>query len=374
MRCRRPVLAFLSLALLAAGGCQSPPMPQPRLRSAGLELLLLTEAAFYRDDRLCAEEIAADGTPTAHAARCWPAAVHLSALCAAARVEPGWRRRLNEYIAALDAHRADGAGGYDASAYPPKPDRYYDDNAWIALAMLEAHELTGDAAHLARARAALDFALGGEDGTLGGGVWWHEQRKSSKHACSTAPTIVACLRFYRRTGEQAYLDAAERLTGWINQALLDPSDGLYFDHVRLDGALDRTKFSYNTALMIAADCAWFDQTGDVTHLRRARRAAASAVRFWVIRRPGETRGAIRDDAAFASLLAEALLDLYRRDGDARWRSAAVEAAGFVASRNADPSGWHPSKWDALPVAPLPRVRLIDQSAAVRAMILADVVR
>lgn len=365
---RTPLLALL----LVAVGCHHQPTPQPALRSAGLELLLQTEAQFYRDDRLCADAIV-DGQPTAHAAHCWPASMHLSALCAAAKVDRSWRRRLDEYITAMDAHRPAG-GGYDASAYPPKPDRYHDDNAWMALALLEAYGLSGDAEHLARAKTALSFALAGEDSTLGGGIWWRESERKSKHACSVAPTIVACLRMYRIGGDRRYLESAERLTEWIEKTLRDPADGLYFDHVRIDGTIDRVKFSYNSALMIAARCAWFDVTDDLRHLGHARRIADAATRRWVVLWPMAARGAIRDDAFFAAWLVEALLELYRRDGDSRWHAAAVAAVTFVARRNADPAGWRPAKWDAIPTAPLRTVRLIDQSAAVRAMLLTDIIR
>jgi hypothetical protein len=300
------VLATVAMAVVA--GCRHHPVARPELRAAGLELLLRTEAAFFRDDKACADAIV-DGVPSQQPAQDAAAAMHLSSLAAAARVDPFWRRRLEEYAGVV--------GGDDGLA----PD--------LVLAMLDAYELTGDPALLTGARGALRQTSGRSD---------------------PAAIVVALLRIYRLTGAGEYLARAERTPPFADPHTPGSAAGV-----------------------IAARCAWFDVTDDVKHLRFARRAADQALDRFVVRWPPHRRGAIRGDTASAAQLADALLELYRRDGDARWHAAAVDAARF-ASRNADPAGWHPSTWDVAPRRALKTVRLIDQSAAARAMIRADTVR
>lgn len=363
--------ALFPLSLLLIG-CAAPHDGERQANlAAARDLALRTENAFSLDSGLYAGELR-DGRPAPGAAHCWPAAVQLSAMVGAAQVEPGWRPRLNGYIAALDRHWLvqDRIGGYDASADPPKPDRYYDDNAWMALALLEAHWLTRDPGHLRRSEGAIRFVLSGEDSERGG-IWWHEQSRQTRNTCSVAPAIVALLRLHQTTDNPDYRAAAERLTRWLDATLRD-ADGLYFDHVRLDGTVERTKFSYNTAMMIIARCEWFDVTRDPAHLDDARRTATAGLAYWGV----PATGAFRDDAAFAALFAEALLQLYRRDGDRRWLDAARDAIRFVREQNADAAGWHPVKWDERVGRgrTLAQVRLIDQAAAARAMWMAEIVR
>ncbi|MFO1489929.1 MAG: glycoside hydrolase family 76 protein [Kiritimatiellia bacterium] len=111
----------------------------------------------------------------------WPNGVMFTALAAAARHEPEtYRPVMERFFTALDGYR-------DAKAkvpgYEPSPvaggtgDKYYDDNAWMVITLLEAHELTRDNRYRARAEQALRFVLSGWDDQAGGGIWWHEGHK-----------------------------------------------------------------------------------------------------------------------------------------------------------------------------------------------------
>jgi len=355
--------------LIALCGCNVSHRKQAATKSAGLELVLLIDVAFARPDGLYAGELR-DGKPNG-VAHCWPGAVQLSALAAAARVDDRWKLPLSDYAAALDAHWSvvNKVAGYDASPRPQKPDRYYDDNAWMALALLDTYAVTRNAEHLHRAKDALDFALGGEDSTLGGGIYWHEQTRQSKNTCANAPTIVACLRMTRVTGNAKYAAAAQRLYDWTRSRLRD-RDGLYLDRIDVTGQIEPTKFSYNSAMMILANCEFFDATQEVKYLDDARATASAALKFWVM----PASGAVEDDVPFAALLVESFLELYRRDGDRKWRTVAASAVEFARTRNVDRAGWHPPKWDTEPRQRLSEVRLIDQSAAARAMLMAEIIR
>ena len=300
---------------------------------------------------------------------CWAAGVQLSALTAAARVDPDrYLTDVKKFAAGLDTFRStvNGIDGYDDGPHPKPPDRFYDDNAWIALAMTEAYELTHDPKDLDRAKVALTFTLSGEDDKLGGGLYWRELAKESKNTCGNAPAIVAAVRIFTITHDPKLLETAVRLYKWTRAKLLDNRDGLYFDNINLAGKIAHKKWTYNSALMIRAGAVLFDATGDKTYLADAEQTAAAAVGKWC----DPATGAIRDPACFAHLLAESFLELSARDHDTKWADADHRAVDYLWNQNRDPAGYFPEHWDTHPDAPVADVRLIDQASAGRAFLRA----
>ena len=131
-------------------------------------------------------------------------------------------------------NRRRGKPGLDVLPAPKPPDRYYDDNAWMALA--EVFELTRDPRDLQFADEALKFVLSGEDLRLGGGICWHEDRNNSKHTCTCAPAAAAALEMHKIAKDRSYLQTGQRLYNSTKLHLLD-LDGLYADSISVaDGA------------------------------------------------------------------------------------------------------------------------------------------
>ena len=103
---------------------------------------------------------------------------------------------------------------------------WYDDNAWIGIAFLDAYRATGNHAYVADAERAYAFiAAGGWDTKQGGGMWWStEHQWLSGEALAAASDLAA--RLYQATNQAHYLTAAERYIGWANKNLLTPQ-GVY---------------------------------------------------------------------------------------------------------------------------------------------------
>ena len=246
----------------------------------------------------------------------WGNGVTFSALAAAARHDPKqYRPRTGKFFIAMDAY-------WDKLApvpgYEPAPtkghghDKYYDDNAWMVLTFLEAYDLTKDKKYLDRAEGALKFALSAEDDTLGGGQWWHEPERKSKHTCVTAPTAVGCLRLaeYLPKKEAAEMVAtAKRLVDWTTDKLLR-EDGRYADNIKTDGTVDPHAWTYNSALMIRAYLGLYRRTGEATYLDHAKRIGEACEAF-----VDPATGAYHDGFKFTHLLVEADCELYRATGD-----------------------------------------------------------
>jgi hypothetical protein len=235
-----------------------------------------------------------------------------------------------------------------------EPDRYYDDNAWVALDLIETWKILGERKYLDWAEKTVAFILTGEDDKLGGGLYWRENEKKSKNTCANAPSALACLKLYQATGKKEYLDVGRRLYGWTREHLQDPATKLYWDHVALSGKVDKTTWSYNTALMMksARLLGRLD-----ANARIGPDSTEAAKRRWLT----PDKGLIKDDMAFAHLLFEAFLD---RDFD----SPGPFLEGLHA-RARDTNGHYGKRWDDVAASPRTQWRLIDQASAARAYLM-----
>jgi uncharacterized protein YyaL (SSP411 family) len=317
------------------------------------------------DQGLYGEKSITDGNQPMQPAFMWGAGVQLSALAAAARSAPSaYTLPLAEYADALQKYWIvnDGIGGYGVLPDQPRSDRYYDDNAWIVLGLIETFAATSDAKYLERAEAAMQFVLSGEDDALGGGIYWRENRRRSKNTCSNAPAIVGALRLYQETFKPQYLATAVRLYDWTRLHLQDEQDGLFWDNIRLSGRLDERKYSYNSALMIRANCLFYEIKSDPKYLTEAKRIAKSAAARWIV----SDTGAIKDGGRFAHLLLEAVLALGRIERDPHWLGVVQHSLAFVRTKLRDPNGRYPNRWDRPPERVQRSFMLIDQASAARA--------
>jgi rhamnogalacturonyl hydrolase YesR len=192
--------------------------------------------------------------------------------------------------------------GFDVLPGPRHPnDRYYDDNEWMVMSLVESYEITKDHRWLDRAQDALKFVLSGESPKLGGGIYWRESDKASKNTCSNGPAAAACLAVYHLTREKALLSKAKSLYAWTKKNLEDPTDGLYFDSINLDGKLGTTKWTYNSALMLRSARDLYRETHDRRYKADLERLQAACLKHWV-----REDGSIDDELQFAHLLFENL--------------------------------------------------------------------
>ena len=251
---------------------------------------------------------------------------------------------------------AHGVGGYDVLPGNPPLDRYYDDNEWVAWGFLNAYRATHNPIYLRQAVRTFRFILSGENGQLGGGIFWHEQARKSKNACSNGPAIIDALKLYKATGRPAYLTEARRLYAWVNGHLLDRHDHLYFDHINVHGKIGRTKWSYNTAAMIIANCLLYRVSHRGVYLSRARTLAAAARQRWVT-----AHGAIHNPGPFDWVLINAFINIYRCDHHKKWLTLAMRSMDYVDHHCANVCGWYGGGW-VRPPRPGQPVQLLWQAS------------
>ncbi len=155
---------------------------------------------------------------------------------------------------------------------------FYDDNAWVALDLLQAYRGTGDRSWLDRTQQLVPFFQSGvrDDG---GVLWGRDEPEPSVNTCSAGPVGQVFAQLYAATGNREHLDTAIRIERYLVANLRQP-DGLYGDNVDLaSGQVDAKLFSYNQGTPIGLQLELYRATGDRSYLDRARQTAASAVRW-----------------------------------------------------------------------------------------------
>jgi uncharacterized protein YyaL (SSP411 family) len=354
---------LISVALLLTIGANA----GDDMAKRGTDALAWIETHLQSRDGLYAEHfMPPDGHPhkPAGPSTIWAGGVMLSALNAAAELDKSRLPAAVAYAKALDAYRWQKPG--QPIGYQPFPvgkdvgDMYYDDNQWLVMGFLDTYKLTNDAQFLTRARDAYAYMASGESNDLGGGIWWHDL-KDKKNTCSNAPGIVAALSLYQVDKKPEQLALAERLYAWVKR--LQDADGLYWDAIAKDGkTIDKTKWSYNSALMIRANVMMYRVKRDAKYLEEAKRIADAAEAKWF-----RADGALTDEASFAHLLTETLLEL--NDVTPRPETVAKVMQALDQLAKLGRHNGYPKRWDGWK-ANETKIELLQQASAARAFLIA----
>lgn len=120
---------------------------------------------------------------------------------------------------------------------------FYDDMAWLALALLRSQAVFGFAYGGAVARLAGELRSAWSE-ALGGGIPWRPG-DVFKNAPANGPAALV----FARLGE---LDRAARHLDWIETTLRDPDSGLIFDGIR-PGLVHREFYGYNHGTVLGAE-------------------------------------------------------------------------------------------------------------------------
>jgi uncharacterized protein YyaL (SSP411 family) len=316
-------------------------------------------------NRYCERAVPRPDDP--RAAFLWPFSAVLSALNALADLPDGARYHgdLRRALAALEQY-------FDAAGRPPGYDsvlrahgggqKYYDDNEWLGLELLDAHAHLGDPALLDRARLVFAFVVSGWSDELGGGIYWRQGDVETKNTCSNGPAALLALRLFQATGEPAYLEWAQRILEWTRQ-LKDPASGVYLDHLRRDGSVDARTYTYNTGTVLHSHALLATLLGADAHLREAQALAAASLRHFAAP-AGEEPGLFPDTPWFNAVLLRGYLALHALDGDATYLAAMRASLAHAWEHARDADGLFASDWSGRTGRGGPDSSLLDQGAMV----------
>lgn len=238
----------------------------------------------------------------------------------------GYEVNYTTLVEGLERYWTEGANGNSIGGYGSSTNgstgggtRYYDDNSIVGISLVEAYELTKNSDYLQRAGRIVDFLKSGEDGLLGGALWWNEDQKntigepnSNKPSCANGYAAQFLLKYYTvcPASEKAEVLAfAKRLYLWLKENLQDPSDKCYWNDVNASGTINKTKWTYNTGVMVQNGIALYQITGEQMYLTDAVAAAQGAYDFFVKTRNGVTLTYPDSDPWFNTKLLRAYIDL-----------------------------------------------------------------
>lgn len=159
---------------------------------------------------------------------------------------------------------------------------FFDDENWMALALMRAFDLTGQAAYLAKAEEIYnDIATNAPDTTCcgpnPGGIWW-DKAHTSKATASNLGAVIVAARLAQRTGKDHLLFAKQVYDYWMTH-MVDPKTNQVLDHINNgDSAPTPWKFTYNEGLAIGASLELYRSTKDTSYLNNAHKFAAFMVK------------------------------------------------------------------------------------------------
>ncbi|WP_141808337.1 glycoside hydrolase family 76 protein [Nocardia bhagyanarayanae] len=166
---------------------------------------------------------------------------------------PVRRRRIGELVR---SHRIRNITGWT--------NNYYDDMAWLAIALERAERTQG----ITEARGAL-VALEKKlyeawNPEVGGGIPWRV-RSDYYNAPANGPAAIALSRLGRHT-------RAQEMADWLDATLRDSGTGLILDGIHLpSGVIERPTFTYCQGVVLGVEAELAIHTGEERHLERVHR-------------------------------------------------------------------------------------------------------
>jgi hypothetical protein len=287
------------------------------------------------------------------------------------------------------SHYWDGAAnppGYDSYVTAPfggGGDKYYDDQAWVGLALAQDYRLAQSASVLSGAENVFSFVYpGGWDGNSGdfdpGGTFWVQQgagmglTNHDRTTTSNAPNAELAFRLEQLdpSHQATYATAATMMYDWVNHYLYNvqtnPTDPnapnydqseppLVFDKVT-NGRIDKTLWTYNQGTMIAANVLAYRDTGKIEYLTNAEALANASLEHFT-----EADYLNTQPAPFVAIYFRDLLILYTATSDTTLRANILQAAQAYAD-----DAWNNYRSGQnlfhLPSSPGSSYRLLDQGA------------
>lgn len=177
---------------------------------------------------------------------------------------------------------------YNGNVVPPGGISYYDDNEWVAIELVRLYKLRHEALLLERAEQVMAFVMAGwstnQKLACPGGVPFSDSpNNTDRNTITDGPAAELGVQLYQLTGDVAYLQFAKDAYEWVRTCLLSPGD-LYFDHIRLHGAVNQALWSYNQGVMMGAGTMLYQVTGNGAYLYEARQTAKAALAYFTLSR------------------------------------------------------------------------------------------
>ncbi len=227
----------------------------------------------------------------------------------------------------------------------PVSDRFYDDNIWLGIDFTDSYLSTKKQAYLTKAKEVWAFVMSGEDDLLGGGIYWCEQKKESKNACSNAPASVFALKMYEATNDNHYLEEGRRLYHWTKEKLEDPNDGLFWDNMSLNGHIDKAKYSYNSGQMLQAAALLYRLTQEKQYLMDAQKLGEACYSYFFQDVTGQEFKLLKNSNLwFHAVMMRGFISLFEQDHNPKYLAVFANNLQYAWNHMRDEKGLFYTDW------------------------------
>lgn len=261
----------------------------------------------------------------------WPLCALLQAANEQEVLEPS-KQYITPVMKAIDQYYSDRAPvpAYQAMVVKEKTDpRFYDDNEWIAIALMDAYQRTHNKQYLEVSKMIYRFLLTGHDQVAGGGFYWEEGNFKSKNTCSNGPGILVALRLYQATKQKSYLDTAISVYNWTKKNLLSPK-GVYFDNINLPSLkIDSALYTYNAGTMLQSGVVLYNITHNKKYLDDAIAVADASVKQFY------KNGKLSGSYWFNAVLIRGYMELYKIEKDKKRLQFIIDDANRIWNEERD---------------------------------------
>jgi hypothetical protein len=177
---------------------------------------------------------------------------------------------------------------FNGEVVPPGGASYYDDNEWIGIELMRLYKTRHEASLLEKAEQIMQFVMTGWStnsklACRGGVPFSDAPSNTERNTVTDGPAAELGVQLYRVTNNAAYLQFAEMAYEWVRGCLRAPNE-MYYDHIRLHGAIDNTEWSYNQGSMMGAGALLYQATGNGAYLYEARQTAKAALPYFTTAR------------------------------------------------------------------------------------------
>ncbi|MBU3750557.1 MAG: fructose-bisphosphate aldolase [Mycobacterium sp.] len=220
---------------------------------------------------------------------------------------------------------------------------YYDDMAWLALALERAGRVAGVPNPKALATLS-DQLVTSWAPQAGGGIPWRKKEQFPDQFFN-APANGPAGIFLARYGN---VERAAEMADWIEETLIDPETHLVFDGIK-DGSLVRAQYTYCQGVVVGLETELAVRTADPRHAARVRRLVPAIAEHMAP--DGVLRGAGGGDGGLFAGITARYLALVVTDlpGGSPEDDATRDAAGAIVLASARAAWDNRQDVDGLPL-------------------------
>jgi predicted alpha-1,6-mannanase (GH76 family) len=177
---------------------------------------------------------------------------------------------------------------------------YYDDMAWMGIALMRAYMLTNMKKYLDTSILLWSDINTGWNENNGGGIAWNKHMLNYKNTPSNATTAILSFRLYNITKDKKYFALGENIMIWLHDTLVDEASGMVWDGIGRTEAnqIDYNwLFTYNQAIYIGACIELYNISKNELWRERAIKTADNAIiafngNFNILKDEGEGDGGL----------------------------------------------------------------------------------